>query len=338
MLLGTIHCNNSIILSKSKPIVIGPHSISSARLKVPIFPNCHPAPPARDKLLRNGPEFELFSPTSMATSQSSEPGAKMKTRPCPLCGAMGRILRYQRDGWDIVECDACAMVFIGSQMTYGRQLDAHDWVDDYPKELARRSENLPFLLSLSRFARRFRPETNTRLLAQTVRWRATGRLIDFGCGDGSFLARASSEFDVSGIELSPRLVQSARTRIDPAKILEGPLTEVANKSFPAESFDVVTQFGYIEHEWEPLAALQAAYRLLRPGGVTVIKTPNFASWNRHVMRLNWCGFHIPSHCNYFTPKSLSAMLCRAGFHPLPRVLADNLPTSDSLWMAARKPV
>jgi len=31
------------------------------------------------------------------------------------------------------------------------------------------------------------------------------------------------------------------------------------------------------------------------------------------------------------------MLRRAGLEPLPRPLLDRLPTSDSLWMAARKP-
>jgi 2-polyprenyl-3-methyl-5-hydroxy-6-metoxy-1,4-benzoquinol methylase len=279
----------------------------------------------------------LFSPAAMSASKTRAHETLGKARACPLCGALPRITRYQRDGWDIVECNSCGMVFIGSQITYDRQLDDHDWVDDYPKELARRNEKHPFLLSASRFVKRFRSETNDRLLAQTVRWRASGKLIDFGCGDGSFLARASGRFDVSGIELSPRLVQIARKRIDPAKILEGPLTEVANQSFPAESFDIVTQFGYIEHEWQPLPALRAAHRLLKPGGVTLLKTPNFASWNRRAMGLDWCGFHIPSHCNYFTPRSLAEILRRAGFQPSPRRIADSLPTSDSLWMAARKP-
>lgn len=229
------------------------------------------------------------------------------------------------------------MVFIDGQMSYDDQREDHDWVDDYEKEVARRTEKNPAVLSVSHFLRRFRRETNDRLLAQTVRWAQSGKLIDFGCGDGSFLARASGQFEVSGIELSPRSAQRARRRVAPEKILEGPLTQVANESVPAGSFDIVTQFGYIEHEWQPLAGLQAAHRVLRPGGLTVIKTPNFASWNRSVMGLDWCGFHIPAHCNYFTPDSLAAILRKAGFQPLSRPLADRLPTSDSLWMAARKP-
>jgi 2-polyprenyl-3-methyl-5-hydroxy-6-metoxy-1,4-benzoquinol methylase len=273
----------------------------------------------------------------MSTLKTLPRDARSETRLCPLCGGLPRRPLYQREGWSVVECTGCAMVFLDGRMSYEVQREDHDWLDDYQKESARRTEKHPALLALSNLVKRFRPETNQRLLAQTARWRRSGKLIDFGCGDGSFLARAAAQFDVSGIELSPRFVQRARQKIDPAKILEGPLTEVANKSFPAEEFDVVTQFGYIEHEWQPLAGLLAAYRLLKPAGVTVIKTPNFASWNRSVMGLDWCGFHIPAHCNYFTPDSLAAMLRRVGFQPLARPLKDCLPTSDSLWMAARKP-
>jgi len=101
-------------------------------------------------------------------------------------------------------------------------------------------------------------------------------------------------------------------------------------------FDVVTQFSVLEHEWHPLDVLRAAHRALKPGGLTVIKVPNHASWNRHIMRQDWCGYRLPDHCNYFTPRTLSAMLRKAGFTPLPGSILDRLPTSDSLWMAARK--
>jgi 2-polyprenyl-3-methyl-5-hydroxy-6-metoxy-1,4-benzoquinol methylase len=250
---------------------------------------------------------------------------------------MSRKTALRRDGWEIVECRRCAMVFIDSELEYSVQAEAHDWLQEYAKEVASRKQKQPVMLFLSRLLRPLRPDTNGRMLAQTLRWKREGKMVDFGCGDGGFLALAAPYFDVTGIELSPRGVQLSRQRISSEKILEGPVTEVSDTALPENSFDVVTQFGYIEHEWNPLAGLRAAYRVLKPGGITILKTPNYASLNRHIRGEKWCGFHIPAHCNYFTPRTLAQMLRRAGFEPLARPLADRLPTSDSLWMAARKP-
>ncbi len=268
-----------------------------------------------------------------ATSQL--PNAGM--RPCPLCGAMERKPLFRRDRWEIVECARCDMVFIGSGLAYETQAKDHDWIDEHAKEASRRKEKQPIMRFLSRLLRPLRPDTNGRMLSQTLRWRREGKLVDFGCGDGGFLALAANYFDVTGIELSPRCAELSRQRVPAAKILEGPLTEMAERALPENAFDVVAQFGYIEHEWHPLAGLRAAYRVLKPGGVTVMKTPNYASWNRSIRGMKWCGYYIPGHCNYFTPRTLSEILRKAGFEPLPRPLADRFPTSDSLWMAARKP-
>ena len=274
-----------------------------------------------------------FSP---AATGIARPNSRV-LRPCPLCNSAERKQVFERDSWQIVECAQCRMVFIGTELDYAAQVENHDWLDDYPREMQRRKERHPFLLFLSRRTRWLRPETEGRLLRQTRHWKREGKLVDFGCGDGRFLARANGTFDVLGIEISSKLAELSRRRVPADKILEGPVTELACTALPENHFDVVTQFGYIEHEWQPLAGLRAAHRVLKPGGITLLKTPNYACWNRTVMGGDWCGYHIPAHCNYFTPDTLAKMLRRAGLEPLPRPLLDRLPTSDSLWMAARKP-
>jgi 2-polyprenyl-3-methyl-5-hydroxy-6-metoxy-1,4-benzoquinol methylase len=249
---------------------------------------------------------------------------------------MDRAVLTRREPWEIVECAVCGMVFIGSELAYDVQAREHDWADEHAKAASERRQKQPVFVFLSSVLKPLRPHTNGRMLSQTLRRARSGKLVDFGCGDGGFLVLAKKHFEVSGIELSPRGAEISRERISRYAILEGPVTEMA-ATLPANSFDVVTQFGYVEHEWQPIAGLRAAHRLLKPGGVTVIKTPNYASWNRTIRGMDWCGYHIPAHCNYFTPLSLAEMLRRAGFEPLPRPLADCLPTSDSLWMSARKP-
>jgi 2-polyprenyl-3-methyl-5-hydroxy-6-metoxy-1,4-benzoquinol methylase len=260
------------------------------------------------------------------------------SRACPLCGGESRNLLAESDGWPIVRCAQCSMVFLGRELNYETQISDHDWNDDFSKEKSRRQEKHPFLMFCSRLTKPLRRKDNDRLLSQTLRWSTSGQLLDFGCAAGSFLGRASKHFQVTGIEISPRFAAAAREIVGADRILEGPVTQVADERLPGGFFDIVTQFGFIEHEWQPLSALRAAFRVLKPGGITVLKTPNHASWNRHIMGLEWCGYHIPAHCNYFTPETLSAILRRAGLQPFPVSILDGLPTSDSLWMAARKPL
>lgn len=266
-----------------------------------------------------------------AANQSS----RATTRPCPLCGETERKVLSRREPWEIVECTRCSMVFIGTELAYDVQARDHDWMDEHAKAALERKQKQPIFVALSRLLRPLRPNTNGRMVSQTLRWARAGKLIDFGCGDAEFLVLAEKYFDVMGIELSPRGAELSRRRISPEKIFEGPVTEIAS-ALPENSFDVVTQFGYIEHEWQPIAGLRAAHRVLKPGGVTVIKTPNYASWNRTIRGMDWCGYHIPAHCNYFTPRTLSEMFHQTSFEPLARPFSDCLPTSDSLWMAGRK--
>jgi SAM-dependent methyltransferase len=259
-------------------------------------------------------------------------------RACPLCGSAGRRTPLLRRGpWELVECADCRMVFIGSAIPYHVQARDHDWEQEWRKDTVRREREQPVMVFLSRCTRPFLPHTHGRLLSQTLHYARSGKLLDFGCSDASFLLRAIKHFDATGIELSPRSVEIARRRVGAERILEGPVTEVAGRRLPPGEFDVVTQLGFIEHDWQPQAALCAAHRVLKPGGLTVIKTPNYASWNRRIRGEKWCGFRFPAHCNYFTPETLSEMLRRCGFDPLPRPWWDRLPTSDSLWLAARKP-
>jgi SAM-dependent methyltransferase len=255
-------------------------------------------------------------------------------RPCPLCGAFDHRPVFQRDGWHVVKCKGCEMVFIGDKpLPYDAQASDHDWVDDYSREVSRRKADRPVLMFFSRLTRPLRRDATDRQLSHTLHWERKGKLLDLGCGDGRFLVKAASHFDVMGVELSARAAAEATVRVPGAEIRIGPVTEAV---VPAGVFDVVTQFGYIEHEWQPVAGLEVAFRALKPGGVLVIKTPNYASWNRSIMGENWCGIHIPAHCNYFTPATLGQMIRLAGFEPLSRPILDRLPTSDTLWLAARK--
>lgn len=55
------------------------------------------------------------------------------SRVCPLCSRTERTIFAQQDGWDIVQCLHCGMVFLGHELTYEAQQENHDWLEEYYK-------------------------------------------------------------------------------------------------------------------------------------------------------------------------------------------------------------
>lgn len=99
---------------------------------------------------------------------------------------------------------------------------------------------------------------------------APGRLLDVGCGTGTFLHLARRHgWEVAGTEFSAFACGAARAA--GLSVHEG---EVWDATLPPQSFDVVTSWHVIEHARDPRRVLEECRRLLRPGGWLFLATPN----------------------------------------------------------------
>jgi hypothetical protein len=78
-------------------------------------------------------------------------------------------------------------------------------------------------------------------------------------------------------------------------------------------------------------------RILRPGAPLIIKVPNYGCLNRMVSGGKWCGFRYPDHVNYWTPKTLKKIIEDTGLEIVRFNIKDRFPTSDNMWLIARKP-
>ncbi len=271
--------------------------------------------------------------------------AVAQRRRCPICGhAVASLIRefpaaVADRPWHLVRCCRCRMVFLHEQVRYEQLAEEFDWSETFDEEARRRDRRSPVARRLSKAGAALKRlcgrENGGALLGVVLRHHRAGRLCDFGCGCGMLLEKAAVHFEVLGIDVSPVMAARARQRVPAAEIHVGPVTSL--EAEPA-SLDVVTMQSYLEHEQHPLEALRVAREALRPGGIVVLKVPNYASWNRRVRRWRWCGYRFPDHCNYFTRRTLRSALERSGFEPLPCALCDVLPTSDNMYLAARKDV
>jgi SAM-dependent methyltransferase len=79
------------------------------------------------------------------------------------------------------------------------------------------------------------------------------------------------------------------------------------------SFDLILMLNLIEHVADPAAVLRSMQKLLSPGGLILIKTPNVDTLDCRLFRhRNWGGFHCPRHFVLFNRQSLVALGERCG--------------------------
>jgi SAM-dependent methyltransferase len=111
--------------------------------------------------------------------------------------------------------------------------------------------------------------------------RAALRLLDAGCGTGGNLRRLGGFGHAFGIDLSSTALRFARERGVPAA-----RASLLSLPFPDRTFDCVTSFDVIYHAWVPddRAALREMARVLRPGGLLLLRVP--------ALKLLWGGHDV----------------------------------------------
>ena len=103
------------------------------------------------------------------------------------------------------------------------------------------------------------------------------RVLDAACGTGygsHMLVTQGKAAQVVGLDVASEVINENRRRYSAQPNLSFEVGDVCQLEFPPGSFDLYACFETIEHVLEPLALLQEAKRVLRPGGVLLLSTPN----------------------------------------------------------------
>jgi len=143
-----------------------------------------------------------------------------------------------------------------------------------------------------------------RIAASLLAGRLRGSLLDAGCGTGGFLAWAAGRgrFDrLCGSDLSPEAVELARQAIPEADIRVAPLHALP---FEDSAFDLALLADVLQHvhEDEVEHGLRELRRVLRPGGMLLVRTNGGRRGRR--ARADW---------RLYDPVSLTEELRRGGF-------------------------
>lgn len=229
---------------------------------------------------------------------------------CNLCHADdAQVLLEGRDRlhslpgvFTVVQCRQCGLVYLNPRPTKSEM--AKYYPDDYEPyvffERIRHSR-------LARLDYNYGLGKRRRAIEQFVQG---GRLLDVGCGNGSFLYYMRDyDWRVCGEEISRSGVDYARQELG----LDVFLGELHDAAFPLHHFDAVTMWNVLEHLYDPAAALAEIKRILKPEGLLVIAVPNLTSWDARVFGPAWVGYDVPRHLYTFAPATLGTLLDQVGF-------------------------
>jgi len=136
-----------------------------------------------------------------------------------------------------------------------------------------------------------------------------GRLLDFGCGGGRYVAQMlAAGWKAEGIDAMTDAVKAGREA--GLTIHEGTLP---GASLPKDHYDTVTLWHVLEHVPRPMATLKAVREVLKPGGRLAVVCPMSDSLTARWFGGAWYGTDVPRHLTHFSRATLRRHIKAAGF-------------------------
>jgi SAM-dependent methyltransferase len=211
---------------------------------------------------------------------------------CPVCRGQRKKDLGEKDGFKIYRCSGCGSIYTGHLSENGGEFDYSEYYDEGN-------------LSTPAFINQILKDT----FAGFETYRENGRLLDVGCGAGTLLDVArESGWEPRGVEVSLPAVQRMSERgLD---VFHGTLQQAA---YPDGYFDIVTASEVIEHVSDPADVLKEISRVLKPGGLLWMTTPNGNGLSARLLGKDWSVVSPPEHLHLFSARGLRDMVQGAGF-------------------------
>jgi 2-polyprenyl-3-methyl-5-hydroxy-6-metoxy-1,4-benzoquinol methylase len=228
---------------------------------------------------------------------------------CPVCQSLKtRIFlklyddRYGYSGlFQVKKCNRCGHKFLKGSFT--PELLKKLYTDYYPRSTFDLDNYKP-CPEIKKFQSWFNGENRSAYywVPKNV------RILDIGCGFGETLGYHKARgCDVYGVEADENIRRVAEKfgynvhvgLFDP-------------NIYEQEFFDYVTMDQVIEHVTDPLATMRGIARILKPGGIAILSTPNANGWGAKLFGRRWINWHVPYHIQHFSMNSMEIAAEQAG--------------------------
>lgn len=217
---------------------------------------------------------------------------------CNICGSGETRLVFQKWGYRIVQCADCGLTFVNPRAF---RIEADDYFEG------------PYLSTIEKDGQL---DAGIGTLYGEIIYNLgerlpVGKLLDVGCAMGHFLGFAKKYgWEVEGVECSPYAARYAEERFG-AKV--HPVSVLKDANLQRNFYNSCVLVEVIEHLPDPRETMTEVWRVLQPGGLVYITTPNFGCYRSLLLREEWNAVIPVGHLYYFDSASLGKLLSSIGF-------------------------
>ncbi len=237
---------------------------------------------------------------------------------CLLCKSSRFRCLHQKAKWKYLMCSDCGLVSIEPHPSVDELIADYDtYLPEDPVEIeAWQSMMRPIVVKSAR-------------LIESEYGEETGRLLDIGSGYGFFLEEMKSRgWDVEGVELSETGRRYTQSRIS----IPVHSVSLESLSLPDDHFDIVTLFYVIEHLSDPVSTIREVARILKPGGLILVRWPHSTPLVRLLGPLSrkLDLYHTPFHLYDFSPRTIRMLLATASFEGVKTIVGGHTLSAITL--------
>ena len=227
---------------------------------------------------------------------------------CPICGADSQTQEFRTVDTTVSQLEFCILRCTNCDAHFTNPRPSPKAIGEFyrsNKYISHTNQDKGLVARIYRKVRSIAVDQKLRLIQQTHH---SGKLLDVGCGTGTFLQHAALRgFKVTGVE--PSQEAGAVAKVTSHAQVHTELSEIPL----SEQFNVVTMWHVLEHMHQPAETLSSIRKHLHADGLLVIAVPNRSSWDATHFGPAWAAWDVPRHLTHFSEKDLTHLLERTGF-------------------------
>jgi SAM-dependent methyltransferase len=229
---------------------------------------------------------------------------------CNLCGSRDARVLFRKDSTDFFRCRQCGLEWIHPLPDMEKMRELYSSPKYYNTDNISQYGYSEYVRNKHLYVNLFNRRLDELLLYTDGE---RGQLLDVGCATGTLLELARLRgWEAYGVDISEYATNIARAYY----CLDVFTGELADAAYHDGQFDVVVMDDLIEHVADPTALVRESRRILKPGGLLTLNTPNRAGLWHLFMGRRWFHYRQVEHTFFFSPAVMTDLLERNGFNVL----------------------